>query len=191
MSNGTRTGRTRFNSRRPAGVACAVALAAGIFLSAPGLAQEKMGRVKVKMPSLAATRGFIKIGGIDGESNDKDHDKWIDVMSVDWDSGAAQPAGLGRAGQVVIVKPVDGTSARIVEQIRGGSRIPVIDLHAPAGPDDPGETAYLKYKLKNVRIVSYSISGAADVPMEEITLQYEAIERNDGPVLKGKKILEN
>ena len=30
--------------------------------------------------------GFMKLGGIEGESTDEGHDKWIDVLSVDFGS---------------------------------------------------------------------------------------------------------
>jgi len=39
---------------------------------------------------------FAKYDGIDGESKDENHDKWIDVLSIDW--GAHKPGG-GATGQ--------------------------------------------------------------------------------------------
>lgn len=187
-----RTGRTLLHARRVAGTAFAVTLAGGIFLPAPVHAQERTGRVKVQTPWLAATRGFMKIGDIEGESKDEGHDRWIELTSVEWGLGAPPSAGAGQAtGEVVIVRKLDKASPRLVETIAEGRKLAAIELHVPAGPDDPEETAYLAYELKNVRITSYSISGAADVPIEEITLQFEAIEWQDRPVMKGQKILEN
>ena len=39
---------------------------------------------------------YIKFDGVDGESKDSNHDKWIDVLSVDW--GSNKPGG-GATGQ--------------------------------------------------------------------------------------------
>ena len=39
---------------------------------------------------------FAKYDGIDGESKDAKHDKWIDILSIDW--GAHKPGG-GATGQ--------------------------------------------------------------------------------------------
>ena len=39
---------------------------------------------------------FAKYDGIDGEAIDVNHDKWIDVLSIDW--GAHKPGG-GMTGQ--------------------------------------------------------------------------------------------
>lgn len=163
-------------------------LVASIFLPVPGAAQDKMARVKVQFPS-AATPAYMKVGGIDGESTDKDHDKWIDVISVDWGSGSAQPARPGaRAGEVVITRRLDRASPKLVEKIAQETVVPKVVLHAPAGGD--GST-YQAFELENVRITSYSISTAGDVPTESITFHYEKIVTTDAPVLKGQKILQN
>lgn len=162
-------------------------LAGSIFLPVPGIGQDKASRVKVQMPWMAAP-AFMKIGGIDGESRDVDHDRWMDVISVDWGSGAALSAGLGEAGQVVITRRPDTSSPEFVERIAAGAIVPEVVLHTPAGGDEP---VYDAFELENVRITSYSISTAGNVPTESITFHYEKIGRKDGPVLKGKKILEN
>ncbi len=39
---------------------------------------------------------FAKYDGIDGESQDANHDKWIDVLSLDW---GAHRSGGGATGQ--------------------------------------------------------------------------------------------
>ena len=39
---------------------------------------------------------FAKYDGIDGESKDQNHDKWIDVLNLDW--GIHKPGG-GATGQ--------------------------------------------------------------------------------------------
>ena len=42
---------------------------------------------------------FAKYDGVDGEAKDSNHDKWIDVLAIDWGShkpsGAVQPFELG------------------------------------------------------------------------------------------------
>jgi type VI secretion system secreted protein Hcp len=165
-----------------------VALTLLVAWPATAIAQDKTGRVKVQTPWLAAP-GYMWIGGIDGESRDEDHDKWIDVLAVDWGSGAKQPAGPGRgAGAVVITRKLDTSSPKLVEKIAKGATVPEMVLHTPAGGEEP---TYQAFELDNVRITSYSISTAGNVPMESITFQFEKIDIKDGPVLKGKKIREN
>jgi type VI secretion system secreted protein Hcp len=169
-------------------VAFPVLLVGSIILPVPGRAQDKTTRVKVQMPWLAAP-GWMKIEGIDGESRDEDHDRWVDVISVDWGSGAAEPAGPGAgAGEVVITRRLDRASSKLVEKIGRGVALPEVVLHAAGGGD---ESTYRAFELENVRITSYSINTAGDIPIESITFHYEKIEINASPVLKGKKILQN
>ncbi|MGH7588683.1 MAG: Hcp family type VI secretion system effector [Gemmatimonadota bacterium] len=161
-------------------------LVGSILLPVPSVAQDKMSRVKVQFPSDAAP-GYMRIGGIDGESLDEDHDKWMDVISIDWPSGAAEPSGPG-AGEVVITRKLDTSSPRLVEAIAQGAALPLVVLHAPGGRN---RTSYQAFELENVRITSYSISTAGNVPTESIAFQFEKIDIKDGPVIKGQKILQN
>lgn len=190
MSHGSGTEKSLSKGRRRIAVAFAVVLTAGSFVPAPGRAQEEMGRVKVQTPWLAATRGFIRIGGIDGESKEQDHKDWIELISVDMGSGAGGPSAV-TPGEIVIVKKVDKSSPKLVEVIAKGGPLPSVQLHAPAVAADRGTADYLQYELENVRITSYSISTAGDFPTESITFHYEKITRKDGPVLKAQKIRQN
>jgi type VI secretion system secreted protein Hcp len=52
---------------------------------------------------------FLKIDGVDGDSKDKDHDKWIDILNWSW--GAHHPSSMQMGGGT------SGGSAQ-VEQIR-------------------------------------------------------------------------
>lgn len=159
--------------------------------TAPGVAQDKTARVKVQMPWLDATSGYMKIAGIDGESMDVGHEKWIRAGSLRWESAAVQQGRLGSAGEVLITKPLDRSSPRLIEKIGTRDPIPSIELHAPAGRDASGQPTYNAFEMKNVRIIRYSIDAAGSVPMESITFHFEKIDIKDGPVLKGQKILQN
>lgn len=49
---------------------------------------------------------FLKIDGIEGESQNANHKKWIDVLSFNW--GAQQPGNMsvgggGGAGKLIIM----------------------------------------------------------------------------------------
>lgn len=163
-------------------------LASAICFPASGIAQDKTGRVKVQTPWVASS-AYMQIEGIDGESMDVGHEKWIRVGSLDWGPDAAPPSRpRGGAGEVVLTRGLDGSSPELVETIGRGALIPRVVLHAPAGADS---SSYHAFELENVRITSYSINTAGNVPMESITFHFEKIDIKDGPVLKGQKILQN
>lgn len=171
---------------------CGVLILAALTLVAidNAIAQDKTGRVKVQMPNVRAMRGYMKISDIKGESTDKDHQDWIDVLSVDW--GGSEP-GSDRAsgsGEVVLVRHFDKASPEILEKIAEGKHIPSIELDAPAervGAAQP----HARYRLEKVRITSYSIDASGDRPVETITLNYGKVEAKSDVILKGKKVLEN
>jgi len=132
---------------------------------------------------------FAKYDGFDGESKDDNHDKWIDVLSIDW--GAHKPGG-GSTGQsrrrgAAIVEDITLTieyekaSPKIQEKCLKGEVIPKLEIEQTATYGGARAT-YLKYELKNVMITSYQVnaSGNDEVPptvvvgnnFEEIKVTY-------------------
>ena len=105
---------------------------------------------------------FAKYDGIDGEATDSKHDKWIDVLSVDW--GAHKPGG-GATGQsrsrgAVVVEDMTLTieyekaSPKLQEKMLMGEVIPKLEIELTATYGGSRAT-YLKYELTNVMITSF------------------------------------
>lgn len=110
--------------------------------------------------------GFAKYDGIDGESNDANHDKWIDVLSIDW--GAHKPGG-GATGQsrrrgAAVVEDMrltfeyEKSAPKLLEKLLMGEVIPKLEIELTANYGGSRAT-YLRYELKNVQVTSYDVSG--------------------------------
>lgn len=125
---------------------------------------------------------FAKYDGIDGESADSNHDKWIDVLSIDW--GVAREEDPA-SGELAAPKP---KPFRIKKRIDKSS--PLLMMETVVGPSpETGRNlvieitrvsgdVYLRYELKNVLVTSYQVSGsgqAEDVPSEDFSLNFEEI----------------
>jgi len=131
-------------------------------------------------PSASAVDMFIKIEDIDGESTDKDHNSWIDVLSFNYGhSRIVSDPGTGSTGganfqDIVFVKDVDKSSPKIAEAVVSGKNIPLVEFELVTTFSDGSRATYYQYELKNVLITSWSTSGDADDrPTESFSLNFE------------------
>lgn len=143
--------------------------------------------------------GFIKFDGIDGESKDKDHGAWSDILSYSqalFQPGGSSTGSTRRRGDVILedvkcAKELDKSSPKIAEAVTKGKVFPKVEIELTASYTDAGRVTYYRYELTNVLVTSYSISGAGQsesVPVEDFSLNFEEIKvtytENDS---KGKK----
>lgn len=112
---------------------------------------------------------FADYDGIDGESTDAHHDKWVDVLSLDW--GVHRP-GSGSTGQsrrrgapvvedMVLTYDYEKASPKLLEKCLKGEVIPKLDIELTATYGGARVT-YLKYELKNVMVTSYQINASGN-----------------------------
>jgi len=130
---------------------------------------------------------FLKLDGIDGESTDKLHEKWIQVESFSWgvSNHVTTTSGGGGAGKAVpsdfsFVIPQSAASPDIFIKCVTGEHIKEGLLSCrKAGRDQ--STDFLKYKLTDVLVSSYNTEGAGDQPMESISLNFVKIDYSYAP----------
>ena len=116
--------------------------------------------------SISTMAYFAKYGGIDGESTDDNHDKWIDILSIDWGvhqptagaSGMARRRGSAEVDDMVITFLYEKSAPKLAEKCLMGAVIPRLEIELTA--DFGGARAtYLRYEFKNVMVTSYDVSG--------------------------------
>ncbi len=127
---------------------------------------------------------FLKIDGIEGESQDSKHKGEIELAS--WSFGATQSGtmhagGGGGAGKVSvkdihIVKNVDKGSPKLFGACATGEHIKKAVLIARKAGKDQQE--YLKMTMSDVLVSEYNTcgSGQAGLPTDEISLNFGKIE---------------
>ena len=135
---------------------------------------------------------FLKIEGIDGESTDDKHQKWIEILS--YSHGVSQPvsgvsATGGRTGgradfaDFSITKTVDNATPDLNIYCAKGTHIPKVELELCLATGDKHN--FLKYTLEDVIISSVAPSGAAggsDKPMEAMSFAYGKIKWEYTPI---------
>lgn len=136
-------------------------------------------------PAFAPVDMFLKIDGIDGESKDADHDKWIDVLSWSWgETSSSAGAASGRRsspgegpGTLTISKSVDKSSPKLTQACNSGRSLP------KATVSDGART----YTLYNVRLSCTTSGAAGDRPTEEIAFYYNKISFSEAKPKRMKK----
>ena len=112
---------------------------------------------------------FAKYDGVDGESKDENHDKWIDVLSIDW--GAHKPGG-GMTGQsrrrgaavvedMTLTVEYEKSAPKLLEKCLKGEVIPKLELEQTATYGGSRAT-YLKYELKNVMVTDFQVNASGN-----------------------------
>lgn len=103
-------------------------------------------------PSPSAYDMFLKIDGIPGESTDRDHSGWIEVLS--FSQGIGRPmeyVGGTHYKEVVILKALDKSSPKLYEALNTGDEMASLEIDM-VNPDN--KTAVMKVVLEDVIITS-------------------------------------
>jgi type VI secretion system secreted protein Hcp len=126
----------------------------------------------------AALNAYIKIQGIDGESDDRDHEKWSDLLSFSWGTGhssdASKTAGGGGAekvvpGNITITKAVDRTSPKLADLKRKGITITSVIVDTERKDGKPGREITT---LKHVKIASLAVGAGGKT--EKVRFAYQS-----------------
>jgi type VI secretion system secreted protein Hcp len=126
---------------------------------------------------------YIKFEGVDGESQDKDHLGWSDVLSFDQViHSPASGTSMTRTREsailedIRVVKELDKSSPKLAEAICKGVVYPTVQIHLVKAYSSGPSIVYYAYELKNALVTSYVVGGATGgIPTEEISLAFEEI----------------
>jgi type VI secretion system secreted protein Hcp len=139
-----------------------------------------------------STAMFLKIDGIDGESTDKKHEKWIEVQSFahglsQMSTGVSATGGLpgGRADfqNLVITKIIDNSTADLNVKCAGGDPIPKIELECCLATGE--KHTFMKYTLEKCIITSVQAGGGSGSelkPTESVSFAYGKIKWEYTPI---------
>ena len=129
--------------------------------------------------------GFVKFDGVDGESKDKGHADWCDL--VNFSHGYVKSGGgtgsKRRRGDVQISDfnlrvDIDKAAPKLGEAALSGKVFPKVEIHVTASYTDAGRVTFYAYELKNVQIAHYQVGGDTDgdgIPEIAMSLNFEEI----------------
>ena len=81
----------------------------------------------------ALSAAYLKFDGVDGESRDKDHKGWIDVLSVSQaaaprDAASGLPTGKRQHKPITFTKPIDKASPILARALANGTHLTNVTL---------------------------------------------------------------
>jgi type VI secretion system secreted protein Hcp len=131
---------------------------------------------------------FLKIDGIDGDSQVKGHEKEMEIqgwsISASFPAGPRTAGGSGAAGTSIhtdlsVTKQVDEASNKLHEACWSGKTIPkAILTQQRAGEKGGAKVDYFRLTLSDVLVTSISASGGpGSIPSENLSLNYATIKR--------------
>lgn len=135
---------------------------------------------------LADAAAFAKYDGIDGESKDANHDKWIDVLSIDWGihrpgggaTGTSRRRGAAVVEDLTLTMEYEKASPKLQEKCLKGEVIPKLEIEQTATYGGARAT-YLRYELTNVVIMGIQVNASgndeAGPPTMVVSCDFEEI----------------
>jgi type VI secretion system secreted protein Hcp len=135
---------------------------------------------------------FMKVEGVDGESTDDAHPKWIELES--FNHGLSQPAtGVsatgGRTGgradfqDFSCVKTVDNASPDLAIKCAKGEHIPKVEVELCLATGD--KHTFMKYTMEDCIVTSISTGGSKTgetKPDEDLTFAYGKVKWEYTPI---------
>lgn len=132
---------------------------------------------------MATVDYFLKIDGIEGESQSAMHKGEIDLESWSWGETQSHPAGVGgggAGGKVTMsdfhfTTPFSKASPKLFLNCAEGSHIKAAWLTAHRGAGKAADY-FLKWTFSDLLISSYQTGAAEDIPVDQVSLNFAKIE---------------
>jgi type VI secretion system secreted protein Hcp len=131
---------------------------------------------------------FMKVPKIDGESKEKNHEKWIELQSCSWSHARTIAAGVKSSqrsrgetffNDIMVTNMMHKGSMKVQQNAATGTVMDPVEIHFCRTGADPkqGLETYLTIKLSDCMITAYStgISGE-EVPYENLSLNFTKVE---------------
>ena len=131
---------------------------------------------------------FLKFTGgpvtIEGETQDTDHLKWVDIDSFSWGTshfasfahGSGGSTGAAQASELVVSKTVDSSSHALLQALTQASHIDSVELEIIKVSSGGTKFAWYKLKLSPVMITSLHSGGSGDPYTESVSMAYGKME---------------
>jgi type VI secretion system secreted protein Hcp len=127
---------------------------------------------------------YLKLDGVDGNSKDSKHEKWIDIHNWSWGaSSSVNMYGGGKSGGSSQIEPVQfscitsSVTPTLMKKLLEGTVIPTGTLEMTMRIDDAEEGTWLKVEFTNIMLASMSQSHDKNNPesYDNVSIVFEKV----------------
>jgi type VI secretion system secreted protein Hcp len=124
---------------------------------------------------------YLKLDGIDGESQDVNHTGWIDILSYNWGvnhtASKGGAFGLPKVNDMCFTTLVSKASPKLMLACANGKIIKTAVLSVTGKFSADGQIrTFLNITMKNAIVSSYKVSGnGEELPMDSFCLNFASI----------------
>jgi type VI secretion system secreted protein Hcp len=121
----------------------------------------------------AASDAYLKLDGIDGESQEPAHPGWIDLLA--FTTGVTRTTNDAPSWNAFsLAKPLDKASPLLLQRCASGMNVPKAIVEVVR--TSPTKQRYYRFVFEDVLITSYQTSGASDaIHTEQFSLNFEKV----------------
>jgi type VI secretion system secreted protein Hcp len=124
---------------------------------------------------------FLKLDGIDGDSVDRQYERWIEVLSFSWGaSNTSQGQATGGAGSGKVsfqdfhfMMNFNKASPELLKRCASGEHIKTGVLSVRKAGEKPLE--FYKVRMTDILVSSYQDSGSSELPMDSVSLNFSNV----------------
>jgi len=127
---------------------------------------------------------FLKLEGVDGQSPDDKHTKWIEIQS--FSNNMMQTGAFGKDGSLTnstvslsefsFQKEMDVATPTICEKLATGAKIDKCVVHFVAATGGNDSFVYAKYEFTPCIVAAYSVGGGTSAkPTESISIRFQTM----------------
>ena len=116
------------------------------------------------LPETANFAIYADFPGIDGESDDKDHKDWVEVLSFEFSmhqptstTGSSRRRGDIILEDIILTKYVDKSTPKLMEKTALGEVLSTVEIDIVKTISD-APVSFYRYTLENVIVTSYKSS---------------------------------
>ncbi|HUT06403.1 MAG TPA: type VI secretion system tube protein Hcp [Nitrosopumilaceae archaeon] len=116
---------------------------------------------------------FAKYDGIEGESQDSTHEKWIDLSNTSWT--VQRPDKSSMTPVLTTSSHYEKSTVKLMESMFIGKVYPTLDIEYTRTLTCGATVTYLTYAFTNVSIIAMGESSDGDVPLVAASNAFESV----------------